>query len=197
MKFQTSALLALIFLTGCASQLSTLSPTNNSQQTIYKLSDQEACQLASTAMTRVFPNNEITEVGGATCGLSTLFRAPPLYADTYTEILKVFPASGVGKEGQKVSGFFFEVSGGGSSFLQGQLKASELHKVVRELADQTGKGALVSNAKPIPVQVVTTAPKNTVSAIEERLKVIDELKAKGLISDADYNIKKKSIMDEI
>lgn len=187
---------------GCSTHFSTLNPGRSSSKVIYEISDDQAFRIAQSAITSVLPGRQITDVDGAVRGYSTYFR---FMLDTYTQQVMVFPVSGIDSSGRKLNGFYFEVSGSGSSFVQGKAKNVELFERVQSYAKKTGKGVSVvsiearayegtrwkTSSQPIEARREPNEP------AVRRLEQLQELRSKGLITETEYEIKKKQILDGI
>lgn len=188
---------------GCTTNYSTLTSANSASKTIYEISEAQAFQLASNAITDTFPGNAINELTGDQRGYSTNFLAPPMYVDSYTQVVKVYPVSGLKEDQVALRGYYFEVSGKGSSFVQGQAKNKQLFDTVRAYADRTGKGVLVTNIARRPYEI-QPIKKNGISEISNqeliksdsaRLEQLKNLFDKGLISESEYQAKRKQILE--
>ena len=136
--------LLLCALTGCSTHFSTLAPEGSTAQVIYVLSDKQALEIAQAAIVATFPGEGITEINGAVQGYSTSFR---FGLDTYSQQIMVYPVRGMTPTGHKIAGVYFEVSGSGTSVVQGRAKNIELFKRVQALAQATGQAATVANVE--------------------------------------------------
>lgn len=190
MRLLPVILISLMF--GCSTHFSTLNDEISSPKVIYAIPEYQAFQIAQSALTSVLPGREVTEITGAVRGYSTNFRS---FLDTYTQQVMVFPVSGVDSIGRKLNGFYFEVAGSGSSFVQGRAKNVELFETVQSYADKTGKGVSVMSIEPRAYDGANSRESNEPAALRlERLLV---LRSKGLITESEYDAKKKQILDGI
>jgi hypothetical protein len=98
---------------------------------IYALPDAQALEIAQAAIVATFPGAGITEIPGAVRGYSTSFR---FGLDTYSQQIMVHPVRGMTPTVQKIAGVYFEVSGSGTSVVQGRAKNIELFERVRAFA---------------------------------------------------------------
>ena len=205
---QKLVLLAICILQiGCSTNFSTLGPEGSATTTIYEIPELHAFQIASTAITTTLPGRPIADVDGPVHGYSTEFW---LYLDSYTQQVLVFPASGIDQKGRKVNGFYFEVSGAGSSFVQGKIKNTELFERVQAYAERTGKGVSVISVERrtyegIEWQYNVVKKKANFESVDShqglrdtasgRLEQLKALRDKNLISETDFEVKKKQILD--
>ncbi len=188
-------ILPVIFISlmfGCSTHFSTLNREGSSFKVIYEIPEYQAFQIAQSAITTELPGSQITEVAGAIRGYSTSFR---FVLDTYTQQVMVFPVSGIASNGRKLNGFYFEVSGTGSSFVQGRAKNVELFETVQSYAEKTGKGVSVVSVEPRAYEGASSRESNEPAS--RRLEQLQELRSKGLITETEYEAKKKQILDGI
>lgn len=190
MRILSIILISLMF--GCSTHFSTLNPEGSSSKVIFEIPEYQAFQIAQSAITAILPGRQITEVDGAVRGYSTYFR---FVLDTYTQQVMVFPVSGIASNGRKLNGFYFEVSGTGSSFVQGRAKNRELFETVQSYAEKTGKGVFVMSVEPRAYEGVSSRESN--ESASRRLEQLQELRSKGLITETEYEAKKKQILDDI
>lgn len=139
MKKKTLAAALVWMLTSvmgaCSTHFSTLTAAGSADSAIYDLDEETAFRVAYEAIVETLPGRPITEVRGPIRGYSGLFT---FALDDYTQLILVFPAKGVAASGEEVRGYYFEVSGSGTSILQGRLKNIALFDSVREKAAAAG-----------------------------------------------------------
>ena len=197
----------LAFLTGCSTNFSTLQPENSANQVIYSVSEEQAFQIAFSSLTQVLPGKEITDIDGPVKGYLATFR---FILDTYSQQVMVIPVSAKDAEGKTVRGYYFDVSGRGSSVVQGRAKNVELFETISSSAKATGKAVFVSNVNREPYTGArwkqgdagktspTLAPKPEVGtdalALIERLK---QLRDHGVITDKEFEDKKKELLERV
>lgn len=194
-------------LIGCSTNFSTLQPENSTKQVIYGVSEEQAFQIAFSSLTQVLPGNEITEIDGPVKGYSATFR---FVLDTYSQQVIVVPASGKDAEGKVVRGYYFEVSGSGSSVVQGRAKNVQLFETISSSAKATNKGVFVSSvsreayvgarwrqgesSKPNPALAAKSDTGADPLTQIERLK---QLRDRGVITDEEFERKKKELLERI
>lgn len=120
--------------------------------------------------------------------------------DSFKQNVFFQPVSGIDKNGRTVDGFYFEVSGKGSAFLQGSIKNKELYERVTQLADETGKKVSVSNVENRPYKIPTQLNRSEKSSPSSeypsvRLAKLKELREKGLIDDIEYSKNRNKILE--
>lgn len=198
---------------GCSTQFTTLNQKESTSKVIYEISELHAFQIASSEIIlSAFPGKTVVNLEGPVHGYSALFRAPPLFVDTYTHNVQVIPASGTDQNGRKLNGYYFEVSGVGSSFLQGKIQNEKLFERIKSAADKTGKGIIVVDVEKRPYDGVEwryeVVSKNSnagsvatnsasIESTTARLEKLKDIHDKGLITDADYEVKKKQILESL
>ena len=194
-------LLVGFLLGGCGSMYSTLQADSSSKQIIYELPEEQAFQIAFGSITQVFPGYEITEVDGPVRGYTTTFR---FVLDTYTQQIMVVPAAGKAADGRAIRGYYFEVSGRGSSVIQGRVKNAELFDTVSGAAQATKKAIAISELsrasytgarwKQGEQGPTKRATEGDVFSQIERLK---QLHDRGDISDEEFARKRKELLDRL
>jgi len=196
-----TAMLLAVILSGCGSTHTSLQVEGSSKQTIYELTEEQAFQVAFGSITQVFPGYEITDVDGPVKGYTTTFR---FVLDTYTQQVMVVPALGKTSDGKSVRGYYFDVSGRGSSVVQGRVKNAELFDTVVKAAQATGKAAAVSEVtrtsyvgarwKQGELAQTKRPIENDVFSQIERLK---QLRDSGAITEEEFARKRKELLDRI
>jgi hypothetical protein len=205
-------ILILTFLVvACGSHYSTLKADADAdaKQVIYAIPEQQAFQIAFSSLANTLPGYEITDIDGPVKGYSALFR---FVLDRYTQQVMVVPAAGKNAEGKIVKGYYFDVSGRGSSIVQGAAKNAELFDRVATAAKATGKGMLVSNLATVSYegikwkqgQIESTTP-STASELatkdkEDVLTQIERLKQmrdRNVITDVEFDQKKKELLSRL
>ena len=110
----------------------------------------------------------------------------------------VHPAIGLDKNGEKVAGFYFEVSGAGTSG-SGRAKNVQVFEKLQELLNDTGKGVYVSSLQAGHYKSKGTVhdPKSTANDPFHQLEKLKELFDRGVITKEDYDAKKKELLDRM
>lgn len=198
---QWLSLLLATCLAGCGSTHSSLNMEGGTQPRLFVITEEQAFQVAYGAITQVFPGYEITEVDGPVRGYSTTFR---FVLDTYTQQVVVVPARGKAADGNWVNGFYFDVSGRGSSVVQGRVKNAELFDTVLKEAQATGRAVPVSELHRSPYVGVkwkqgapaASLPRNE-GEVAARLQQLKDLRDKGLITEEEHTKKRKELVDRL
>lgn len=199
------ALLLLSLLSGCATNFSTLQTESSHTQFLLAVPEEQAFQIAFSSFNLVLPGYEITDVDGPTKGYSANFR---FLLDTYSQQVMVIPASAKDHEGRGIRGYYFEVSGTGSSG-QGRAKNVQLFETVSASARSTGKYVAVSGVtrdsytgarwkqgdaarSSAALQTKTDGP-DAVTQIER----LQQLRDRGAITEDEFQQKKKELLGRI
>lgn len=191
------------FLSGCSTHFSTLRPEGSSSQLIHLMPEEEAFRLAYSSMTTTIPDRKITVLNGPARGYSTYTR---FILDTYTQQVLVFRAQGLDSKGQGVQGYYFEVSGSGSSG-SGRATNVRLFEALSANAQAKWPGVVVTNVATVPyVGAATMDPaaapgvgalrQNRIDVMETFEKLRD-LRDSGTITDQEYQSKKAELLNRL
>lgn len=194
-------------LAGCATNFSTLQPDNSAKQIIYAIPEEQAFQIAFSSLAQVLPGNEITDIDGPVKGYSATFR---FLLDTYSQQVLVIPASAKDGDNRDIRGYYFEISGSGSSIVQGRSKNIRLFETISSSAQSTGKAVVVSGvnrepyagalwkqgeaSKQSPAHALNPEGGTDALTLIERLK---QLRDRGIITDEEFDLKKKELLERI
>ena len=199
MKTKFFALLVLALsasVLGCSSHYSSLD--SEGEQTLYELEESVAFQLAQSAILKVLPGRNITNIDGQTIGYSTWYR---FGLDKYTQQVLVVPITGLTESGERISGYYFDVSGSGTS-AQGRAKNASLWKTLIASADSSGSKRRVSNVKPN--RYTSDDPftsKDSESASQanvfDSLERLKQLHLDEAITDEEYETQRKKLLERI
>jgi hypothetical protein len=204
----TALLILLVLSSGCSTHFSTLQPDGSKEQIIYAVPEEQAFQIAHGSLTSTLPGRKIEVIDGPVRGYSTYFR---FVLDTYTQQVLVHAAQGTDALGKKVRGYYFEVSGSGSSFVQGRAKNVELFERLSEAARATGKGIAVTSVERIQYTNAKRRidggklEKNASSAtsgtnkddVLNRLEQLKGLRDRGVITEEEFEAKKKELLNRL
>ena len=196
----------LALLAGCATNFSTLQAENSSKQVLFTVQEEQAFQIAFSSMAQVLPGYEITDIDGPVKGYSANFR---FLLDTYSQQVMVIPASAKDPEGRPVRGYYFEVSGTGSS-AQGRAKNVQLFESVAAASRATGKAVSVTGVSREPYvgakwkqgdsgrQNVSPAmrPEPGPDALTQ-IERLQQLRDRGAITEEEFQRKKKELLERI
>ena len=188
-----------LLLAACSTSYSTLKAENSATQVLYEIPEQQAFQIAFSSLGRLLPGYEITDIDGPLKGYTATFR---FVLDTYTQQVMVVPATGKASDGRSVRGYYFVVSGRGTSG-QGVAKNGQLFEMVAEAARSTGKGVAVSgvaNSSYTGAQWKQGQTGQKSSGSTEAMDQLERLKSLrdgGAITADEYEKKKKELLDRI
>jgi hypothetical protein len=169
----------LMFSVGCSTHFSTLQPEGSTAQILYAIPEEQAFQIAHGTLVTTIPDRKIEIIEGPIRGYST-YTQP--FLDKYTQQVFVFPAEGLDALGKKIRGYYFEVSGSGTSGIGYSINV-ELFKKVTEAAKATGKGIAVTgvertdytNAEWHNAQGVPVKSKSPAESLEPNFRHSDEV----------------------
>ena len=204
----TALLILLAWSSGCSTHFSTLHPEGSQEQIIYTISEEQAFQIAHGSLAATLPGRKIEVVDGPVRGYSTYFR---FLLDTYTQQVLVHAAQGTDTLGKTVRGYYFEVSGSGTSIVQGRLKNVQLFERVAEAVNATGKGVAVTSVERMPytnakwrlsegmLEKNSTLPTSGTNKDEvlSTLEQIKGLRDRGVLTEEEFEAKKKDLLNRL
>lgn len=202
-RFQWFSIFAMLVLAGCSTHFTTLQQDNEKSLVLYQLPEEQAFQIAHYAIASTFPNRKITVLDGHTRGYSTYFR---ILLDTYSQQILIFRAVGTKQNGEEDKGYYFEVSGSGTT-LTGRQKNVELYEKLNKALTDTGKGIIVTNIRLTKYEdnskIFIEEPQPHLQDIKvqksqpELLRHLNILRKEGIISEEEFETKKKEILQRM
>lgn len=195
-------IIAVLILAGCSTHFTTLQQDNEKSLVIYQLPEEQVFQMAHWAIVSSFPDRKITIIDGPTRGYSTYFR---IFLDTYSQQILIFTAIGTKQNGEEVKGYYFEVSGSGTTVI-GRQKNVELYEKLNKALSDTGKGVVVTKIKltkyetDSKISIEGTPPPSqdkNMRSPTELLRELNQLRKEGIISNEEFEAKKKEILQRM
>lgn len=200
-------LFLLTLLAGCSTHFSTLKPEGSAAQIIYAVPEDQAFQIAHGSLLATLPGRKIEVIDGPVRGYSTYTR---FVLDTYSQQVLVHAAQGTDALGNKIRGYYFEVSGSGSSG-SGRAKNVALFEMLAESAKATGKGVAVTNVERIGYANTiwqsgedklgkSTPPAASGTTKEDVMNSLERLKGlrdRGVITEEEFESKKKEFLQRL
>lgn len=216
MKVHQLALLLLVFIfAGCSAHRISIAE-DGSASTIYDLDENSVFNIVYSSIQEVFPEEKISVITAPVRGYITKFLAPPFHVDWFTQKVLVHRATGVNSSGQKVSGYWLEVSGSGSSFLQGQAKNKAVYKTILRHLNSTARKHQVTGITKAPyavsqenfyvrgadtlegegmrVRVKHEGSTSSERSRAEKLRELYKLHEDGVLNDAEYEAAKQKVL---
>jgi hypothetical protein len=188
-----SIFLVILLLNGCSTKFTTSDSENGT--ILYTLEEKEAFKIAHHAMLDVLPGRKITILDGPTKGYSTYFR---FVLDTYTQQILVLPASGIDQTGKHIFGYYYEVSGSGSSIVQGRAKNVALFETLNRNLQETNTAVIVTHLQnenyTSSISIDLSKENNDAFDKLERLK---DLYDQGILTEEEYLKKKLALLEKI
>lgn len=206
-----------IVLAGCSAHKSSVG-SNLGNTIIYEADEKRMFDTVYSSIQEVFPSENISVITTPTRGYITKFLAPPLHVDWFTQKILVHRASGLNKSKEKVFGYWIEVSGSGSSFLQGQLKNADVYDTIVAHLEQTTRKHEISNISNEPYLVpqenfyvrgadtlvgegtrliITNKGGNSATKDREKqLRDLRQLRVDGILSQNEYDAAKKKVLSK-
>jgi hypothetical protein len=176
------------------------------------MAEAEALSLAQATLAEMLPDAKIYPTQGSRRGFyATEEKAhgQPSYArflvETYTHRVYVLPAQGLNPAGERVSGYYVEVSGSGV-LPSGRQHNDRLKAQLHIAFEQTGQAVKVSQVESAAYTNPGWEPKESAPPeageapgpdIFEQLKKLKELRDQDVITEEEFQEKKKSLLDRI
>ena len=205
-----AALVGLV-AAGCASSSTTLArPDLGPGQFIYRISEENAFTLALDAYARLLPKQSVDDVvEGPRRGYSADQR---FALDWYTHRTLVIPAIGTDANGREVHGYWFDISGSGTMPISGSAKHKELRQFLEDALAGTGTATVVTNLRDGSYEtdgraylglkrdardIKAAGWRPTGSGNAERLGELKTMRDRGLITNEEYEAKRREILDRM
>jgi hypothetical protein len=203
-----SLVLAALPVAGCSTHNTTL-VDRGTGKVIYRLSEEQAFTMVLAVYAEVLPKQSLDDISSGTRrGYESTWRWG---LDTYSQKVLVIPAIGSDPAGREVRGYWFEVSGSGSSG-SGHSKNLDLYRRLREALDATGTAVVVTNLREDRYETDGSAyraggrdareaapPRSRVprGGPADQLRELKTMHDQGLISDQEYEAKRRQILDRL
>jgi hypothetical protein len=201
-------LMALV-ATGCATSSTTLvRPNQGEGQVIYRISEELAFRTALEVYAVLYPKQSVDDiVDGKRRGYNADERS---WMDWWSHRLLVIPAVGIDASGNTVHGYWYDYSGGGTLFATAKRRTGLL-ELIRARLDATGTATVVTNLRDGTYETDGRAylglkrdardiklggqPPGASNA--DRLKELETMREKGLITEEEYRAKRRQILDRM
>ena len=194
-------------VTGCSANMSTLTRADlGGAQMIYRISEQRAFTTALEAYAVLLPKQSVDDVvEGSRRGYSADERWG---LDYWTHKVLVVPAVATDASGREVRGYWYEISGGGT-LIPGEEGKTRFLRFIRTRLDATGtvvtnvrEGSyetdgraflgLKRDARDIKLEVRPAG-----AGAAELLNELKAIRDKGLISEDEYQMKRRQILERM
>jgi hypothetical protein len=202
MKFASLILISFLIV-GCSTHKSPLQG-NGKEKYIFVTNNENAIfQAAHASMVEGVnrTNPRIDNISEATRGFTLTIR---FALDYWTSRITIIPTEAVTPNGEKVYGYYPEVSGSGTLIIQGPAMDSRIYEAALENFSKIGKKQIISEFKQGQYLLESDAwqPNSKISqqqnkTVEERLKEIEQLKNNGKISENEYESARKKILNDL
>jgi Short C-terminal domain len=204
----SSAFFALL-VSGCASTGTTLVRPDGEGQVIYRISEEEAFTIALDAYAALYPNKSVDDVvENRRRGYNADERS--WAGDWWHHRILVIPAIGSDAGANEVHGYWYDYSGGGT-FAPTNKRTTGLLQFIRARLDATGKGVVVTNVRDGQYETdgraylglkrdardIKLAPRPATPSNTDRLNELKAMRDKGLISEEEYQVKRRQILDRM
>jgi hypothetical protein len=200
--------LALIAM-GCATSHTTLvRPDLGGGQVIYRISEEQAFTTALEAYAVFLPKQSVDDViDGSRRGYSADERWG---LDYWTHRTLVIPAVGTDANGNEVRGYWYEISGSGTLIPLGDGRTRFLRFFLSRL-EGTGTATVVTNVRDGSYETdgraylglkrdardIKLGARSPEAATADRLSELKSMRDKGLITEEEYQAKRRQILDRM
>lgn len=174
----------MVLLIGCTSSYNLgKSPLG---EAVYLLDAKQADKIAYSAITEVFPNYSPRFIDGAEKAYALNFIAWT-GVDTYLQKIVYTKVRGSSSKGKTITGFRFQVSGGGSSFLHGAAKNKELFdRLNQKLA--VHEVAYVDSFQTLEIKTTSQREKSIWQNVKTTTENCRIMRTKGEIPDYETEV---------
>jgi hypothetical protein len=202
--------LAALPIVGCSTHFTTLVRESDNQQVIYRISEERAFTTVLDAYAETLPKQSLYDI---TAGSRRGYKATWRWGlDTYSQKVLVIPAVATDSAGREVRGYWFEVSGEGSSG-SGRAKNVDLYQRIQAALDATGAATVVTNVKEGRYETDGSAyraggqdagrivpgarrlPSN--STVTDQLRELKKMHDEGVITKEEYEGKRRQILERM
>ena len=202
------AILSAALLAGCVTHSTTRGDSDiTAAQTIYQISEKEAFTTVLDIYAVELPKQSVDDVvEGHYRGYSSDAR---FGMDWTTHRVLVIPAKGIDKNGQEVRGYWYDIRSSGSRAIENPLRNKRIRQM---LQDALGKTAVVvtnvqdgeyetdgkeylglkRDARDIKLGIRPSGASNV-----DRLNELKTMRDKGLITEEEYQAKRRQILDRM
>lgn len=202
-----AALMALV-TTGCATSGTTLvRPDQGGSQVIYRISEEKAFTTALEAYAVLTPKQSVDDiVDGNRRGYNADERA---WMDWWSHRLLVIPAVGTDASGKEVHGYWYDYSGGGTLWPTAKRRTGLL-QLIRTRLDPTGTATVVTNLRDGSYETDgraylglkrdardINAGSRSRAGGADRLSELKTMRDRGLITEGEYQAKRRQILDRM
>jgi hypothetical protein len=194
-------------VTGCSANMTTLTrPDLGEAQVIYHISEERAFTTALEAYAVLLPKQSVDDVvEGSRRGYSADERWG---LDYWTHKVLVVPAVGTDASGHEVSGYWYDISGGGT-LIPGEEGKTRFLRFIRTRLDATA--TVVTNVREGGYETdgraylglkrdardIKLGARPAGEGAVERLSELKAMRDKGLISEDEYQAKRRQILDRM
>ena len=201
--------LLVLMAGGCAtSGTSRVHPELGAGDVIYRISEEKAFTTALEAYAALYPKQSVDDiVEGTRRGYNADERK---WMDWWSHRLLVIPAVGTDASGNQVHGYWYDYSGGGTLFATHQRRKGLLELIQTRL-DATGTAVVVTNLHDGSYETdgraylglkrdardIKLAPWPTGASNADRLGELKTMRDKGLITEEEYETKRRQILDRM
>jgi Short C-terminal domain len=209
LRLVTVGMVAALAITGCSAHSTTLLwDEPNARQVIYRVSEETAFTAALEAYAALFPSKSVDDVvEGPRRGYNADERS--WAGDWWHHRILVIPAIGTDSSGNEVRGYWYDYDGGGSyapttkrttglmQFIRTRLAATAV--VVTQVRDGSYEtdGRVYLGMKRDARDILPTLRRAPAPSNADRLNELKTMRERGLITEQEYEAKRRQILDRM
>lgn len=190
-------LVIFAFLAGCSTHQTTLKQDGGYK--IYTIEEQKIFQLTYQEITSIVDDEIVNEIDGPERGFSTRMT---FGLDWYNVFVKIVPVEGVSLSGENVKGYFVELGGKGTYPTQ---RPQKIIDNIQKKLEESGTGVMVSSYRKSNYVLERdrwrlnerpSARETGDSAMDKLLK-LKVLRDEGILTEEEYQSKKKELLNQL
>lgn len=204
-----AATLMALVVTGCASSGTTLvRPGQGEGHVIYRISEEQAFTTALEAYAVLYPKQSVDDiVDGHRRGYNADERS---WMDWWSHRLLVIPSVGIDASGNEVRGYWYDYSGSGT-LVPTAKRRTGLLELIRTRLDATGTATVVTNLRDSTYETdgraylglkrdardIRPGARLSGKSNADRLSELKTMRDRGLITEEEYQAKRRQILDRM
>jgi Short C-terminal domain len=203
-----SLTLAALSIAGCSARSTTLRwDEPNARQVIYRISEETAFTTALEGYAALYPKQSVDDiVEGARRGYNADER---MWTDWWSHRVFVVPAIGTDRNGNEVRGYWYDYSGSGT-FAPTTKRTTGLMQFIRTRLDSTAvvvtnvrdgsyetDGRAYLGMKRDARDVLPALRRAPAATNTDRLNELKTMRDQGLITEEEYQAKRRQILDRM
>jgi len=186
-----------VFLAGCSTHQTTLKQDGGYK--IYAIEEQKIFQLTYQEITSIVDDEIVNEIDGPERGFSTRMT---FGLDWYNVFVKIVPVEGVSMSGENIKGYFVELGG------KGTYPTSRPKKIIDNIQrklEESGTGVMVSSYRKSSYVLERDrwrlndrpSTREGGDSVMDKLLKLKVLRDEGILTEEEYQSKKKELLKQL